>query len=93
MKKSVLWLLITLAFSYWTIFAQENIPDAAQIDIKDEIIEGEAANLTITMIKDESIMSSYTWTIFISISEENWQLLKCNGNTKMCKHDLYIYQP
>ena len=92
MKKSVLWLLITLAFSYWTIFAQENIPDAAQIDIKDEIIEGEAANLTITMIKDESIMSSYTWTIFISISEENWQLLKQTEYTlpNLWKYEFHI---
>lgn len=76
MKKVVLWLFVSLIFSFWAIFAQEILPDEANIEIKNPIIEWEAANLNITMIKNWSKMSSYTWTIIIMIMEEWWSILK-----------------
>ena len=75
MKKSVLWLLISLVLGCWSIFAQQIFPDEATIEVKNPIIEWEAVNLKITMMRNWSPMTSYTWTIIAMITEENGSLL------------------
>ena len=81
MKKFALWILTFIWLGFWTIFAQNILPDEAIIDIKSPIIQWEAANLTVTMMKNGSKMSSYVWTILITITEENWSPLKANDYT------------
>ena len=81
MKKFILWMLTVIWLGFWTLFAQSILPDEAKIDIKNPIIQWEAANLTVTMMKNGSKMSSYVWTILITITEENWSPLKANDYT------------
>lgn len=81
MKKFILWMLTVIWLGFWTLFAQSILPDEAKIDIKSPIIQWEAANLTVTMMKNGSKMSSYVWTILITITEENWSPLKANDYT------------
>lgn len=88
MKKYVLWLFISLILGCWSIFAQEILPDSATIDIKNPIIEWEAANLKITMMRNWSPMTSYTWTIIILISEENWGIL---NKSEYTLPNLWVY--
>ena len=79
MKKIVLGILTTLWLWIWTIFAQNTIlPDEAEITVKSPIMEWEAANLAITMMKNGSKMTNYTGTIYISIEDSNWSPLKSN---------------
>lgn len=74
-------MLTVIWLGFWTLFAQSILPDEAKIDIKSPIIQWEAANLTVTMMKNGSKMSSYVWTILITITEENWSPLKANDYT------------
>lgn len=87
MKKAVLGMLVSLGLSFWFIFASI-IPDSAEIWIKDQIIQWEAANLTITVMKDWSKMSSYTWTVFMMLTEQDWWFLSPNEYTLP---NLWIY--
>jgi len=82
MKKVVLGILSVIWLGFWTIFAQNIIlPDSAEISVKDPVIEWEATNLSITMMKNWSKMSNYTWTVYFTIEEENWSVLKHNEFT------------
>ena len=76
MKKFILWIIVSLGcFMSWIIFA-DNIPDNVDIQVKDTLIQWEATNLTITMIKNGQTMTSYTGMIWIEITDENWNPLK-----------------
>ena len=83
MKKFLLGISIFTWLGLWTIFAQDNsiLPDEAEINVKSPIIEWEATNLSVTMMKDGIKMSNYTGTIRFSIENENWESLKINEYT------------
>ena len=70
MKKFALGILTTLLLCFWAIFADNILPDGVQIDVKSPIIQWEATNLKITMMKDWTRMSSYVWTIWMEIVDE-----------------------
>ena len=76
MKKFALGILTFIWLGFWTIFAQNILPDSANIEVKSEIIEWEATNLAVTMMKNGSKMSNYDWTVYFTIEEENWTPLK-----------------
>lgn len=75
MKKFILWIVSICCLISWVIFA-DNIPDNADIQVKDPLIKWEAANLTITMMKNNQTITSYTGMIWIEITDENGNLLK-----------------
>ena len=54
------------------------LPDSAEISVKDTIIEWEAVNFKVTIIKNWSVMTSYDGDIRILITDENWNKLKDN---------------
>lgn len=81
MKKLTIWILGFILLGFWTIFAQNILPDSAEISVKNTINEWEATNLTITMMKDGLKMSSYVGSIYITIEDENWKTLKTNEYT------------
>lgn len=82
MKKFALLVLSCLWLGFWSILAQNNIiPESAEITVKSPIIQWEATNLTITMIKNWSKMNSYNWTILMQITDERWVLLNENEYT------------
>ena len=81
MKKIILGILTFISLWFWTLFAESILPDEAKIDVKSQIIQWEAANLSITMLKNWSKMSSYVGGIYISIVDENWKPLKANEYT------------
>lgn len=81
MKKFALWILAFIWLGFWTLFAQNILPDEAKIDVKSPIIQWEATNLTITMLKNWSKMSSYAGTIYITLTDENWTPLNKNDYT------------
>ena len=81
MKKLSRWILTFILLWFWAIFAQNILPDSAEIEVKDTIMEWEAANLSVTMMKNGSKMSNYEWTIYFTIEEENWNALKNNEYT------------
>lgn len=81
MKKTVLWIFISSFFGIWTIFAQNLLPDEAEIEVKNPITQWEATNLTITMKKNWDRMTSYMWSIFIMITDENWKAINQNEYT------------
>lgn len=76
MKKFVLWIITTLWLGFWMIFAQNILPDSAEISVKDPIIMWEATNLKVTMIKNWSKMSNYDWTIWMIVTDLDWKALK-----------------
>ena len=78
MKKFIAGILWFILLGFWTIFAQDILPDSAEISVKSTINEWEATNLTITMMKDGSKMSSYMGSIYITIEDTNWKTLKTN---------------
>lgn len=80
MKKFALGILAFIWLGFWTIFAQ-NVPDSAEISVKDPIIVWEATNLKITMMKNWSKMTNYNGTIWIEITEENWMPLQNSNYT------------
>lgn len=81
MKKAILGIIISLWLSASCIFAQSNMPDSAKIEVKSPIIQGEATNLKITVMKNDAPMSSYTGTIYIMLYNEDWLPLQSNDFT------------
>lgn len=88
MKKPLLWLLLLFWFGLWTIFAQNLLPDSAEIEVKSPIKQWEATNLKINMKKSWMDMKSYTWTILIEITDENGGMLRENEYTLL---DRWMY--
>lgn len=72
MKKFALWILTTLLLCFWAIFADNILPDGVEIEVKSPVIQWEATNLKITMMKDGAKMSSYVGTIWMEIVDEDW---------------------
>jgi len=73
----VLGILTFIWLGFWVMLAQNTIlPDSANIEVKSEIIEWEATNLAVTMMKNWSKMNNYDWTVYFTIEEENWTPLK-----------------
>ena len=81
MKKIVLGILASIWLWFWTIFAQNILPDSAEITVADEVIMWEATNLKVTILKNESRMTSYLWTILMFVTEEDGTPLKENEFT------------
>ena len=81
MRKIIIGVLTFLWLWFWALFAQNILPDEAQIDVKSPVIQWEATNLSITMLKNWSKMSSYRGTIYISIADEAWLPLSRNDYT------------
>lgn len=81
MRKIIIGVLTFLWLWFWALFAQNILPDEAQIDVKSPIIQWEATNLSITMLKNWSKMSSYKGKIYITITDENWGRLNKNDYT------------
>ena len=82
MKKFVLGILAFMWLGGCVIFAQSNIlPDSAEIWVKNTIMEGEATNLSVTMMKNGSKMTNYAGTIYFTIEQEDWSALKSNEYT------------
>ena len=77
---------------FWTIFAQNILPDEAEISVKSPIMEGEATNLSITMMRNGSQMKDYTGSIFISIIDKDEKMLKSN-EYKLPDWDTYTFLP
>lgn len=79
MKKFLLGLSILFGVTVWFIFAQNNIlPDSAEITVKSPMKQWEAANMTITMMKNWSKMSTYNWEILMRITDEEWRIININ---------------
>jgi len=76
MKKFVIGFLAFIWLGFSTIFADEILPNDVDIEIKSPLIQWEATNLKITMLRDGQPLSSYTWTIWIDIVDENWSPLR-----------------
>jgi len=82
MKKFVLGILAFMWLGGCVIFAQSNIlPDSAEIWVKNTIMEWEATNLSVTMMKNGSKMTNYAGTIYFTIEQEDWSALKSNEYT------------
>ena len=92
MKKLVLGILTFMWLGFWTIFAQTVTiaPDSAEISVADEIVMWEATNLKVTILKNDSKMSSYQWTILMFVTEEDWTPLKENEFT-LPSNGIYTY--
>jgi len=90
MKKFVLGILAIMWLSFWNIFAQNILPDSAEIEVKSPIMEWEAANLSITMMRNWSRMTNYDGSIYITIQDENWARLKSN-EYKLPNWDIYTF--
>ncbi len=79
MKKILVWILFILSIGFWIIFADALYPDSADIGVKSSIIQWEATNLSITMMKNWSQMTTYTGMIYITIQkEDSWEILNNN---------------
>jgi hypothetical protein len=68
------------------------LPDSAEISVKNTIIEWEAVNLKVTMLKNGSKMTSYNGTIRIIVTDEDWYMLKDDEYT-VYSHWMYTYLP
>lgn len=91
MRKFILWALTFIWLGFWTIFAQNNVlPDEAKIEVKSPIIQWEATNLTVTMMKNWSKMTPYEWTIYISVTDKDGFQLNPNEYT-VPKQWLYTF--
>jgi len=93
MKKFVLGILAFIWLGFWTIFAQNSniLPDSAEIEVKSEIVMNEATNLKVTIMKSDSPMKTYKWTIRILVTDLNWNKLKDNEYTVPSQW-LYTFQ-
>ena len=91
MKKFVLGILTTLCLWFWAIFADTILPDDVKIEVKSPVIQWEATNLTITMMKDWLKMSSYTWTIWMEILDENWNSTVLDNEYKLPNNWWYSF--
>lgn len=79
MKKFLFGVFVLFCASIWYIYAQSVImPDSAEIDIDDTIIQWQATNMSITMMKAWSKMSAYTWEILMKITDEKGWFLNSN---------------
>ena len=65
------------------------MPDNAEISVEDTIIVWKATNLKITILKDWSTMTTFSGAIRITITDENWNILKENEYTLT---SLWVYQ-
>ena len=65
MKKIVLGILAFVGIGFWTIFAQNITPDNVEIEVKTPVIQWEATNLRITMMKNWAKMTTYNGTIYM----------------------------
>ena len=90
MKKFILGILASIWLGFWTIFAQ-NIPDSAEISVKDPIIVWEATNLKITIMKNWSKMNSYNGTIIIQITEEDWTTNLKDSDAVLPSNSVYTF--
>lgn len=84
----LIWIIIWWGITYYlTRFIKNNnyfqpewcncsSPDYAQVKIQDTIIEREATDFEITIMKDKWLMNFYTGTILIIITDEDWETLK-----------------
>ena len=91
MRKFILCALTFIWLGFWTIFAQNNVlPDEAKIEVKSPIIQWEATNLTVTMMKNWSKMTPYEWTIYISVTDKDGFQLNSNEYT-VPKQWLYTF--
>ena len=81
MKKFAFGILASIwLVCFWFVFAQ-SIPDNVEISVKDPLTVWEATNLKITMMKNWSKMTTYKWTIRITVTDQNWKILKSNEYT------------
>ena len=92
MKKFVLGILTALWLWIWTIFAQNILPDSAEIEVKNPIIEWEATNLAVTIMKNWSKMNNYEGTVYFTIEEADWTALKPNEYT-LPNGSIYSFVP
>ena len=94
MKKFTVWTLLAslLSLCIWVVLAQNVFPDSAEITVKGTILEWEATNLWVTMMKNGSKMSNYNGTIRFSIEDENWLSLSSNEYT-LPNNWLYEFSP
>lgn len=60
----------------WKKYGYVLLPDSVEISVKDKVIEWEAVDLSVTIIKGWKIMNNYEGTIFLSIVDENWDFRK-----------------
>ena len=89
MKKFVLGILTSLWLWFWIIFAQNILPDSAEIEVKSPIYENEAANLKFTMMKNDTKMTNYNWVITYKIIDQDWRELT---TTECTLPDNWFYQ-
>ena len=97
-----LWRFLQLWYSWTNYYTEDTLhqyvdyndykllPDSAEISVKDTIIEWEAVNFKVTILKNWSIMTSYNGSILIVITEEDWTMLKANEYT-VYNYWLYTY--
>lgn len=57
------------------------LPDNIEISVEDKVIEWEAVNLSLTIIKDWEKMDDYEGTVYLSIVGEDWVPLKSSECT------------
>lgn len=74
------------------MFAQNVQPDKAEITVKNPVIKWEATNLEIAMTKNGSPVSSYNGSIYMTITDEDWNNLKENEYTLPNRWS-YIFEP
>lgn len=78
MKRILFVLFALFLWCVWFTFAQNILPDSAEISVKSPIIQWEATNMTITMMKNWSKMSSYNWEILMRVTDEEWKIININ---------------
>ena len=81
MKKVLFGILAFIWLGFSVIFADDIVPNDVDIEVKSPLIQWEATNMKITMIKDWQPLSSYSGTIWIEIVDEDWNPLKENEYT------------
>ena len=98
----LIWIIVCWVTTYYLIlFIEKNnnfqpewcncsSPDYAQIKMQDIIIEGESTDFEITIMKDKWWMSSYTGSILIIITDEDWETLK-DSEYFITQHWLYTF--
>lgn len=92
MKKFVLGILAFVWLGFWTIFAQNITPDNVEIEVKTPVIQWEATNIKITMMKNWAKMTTYNGTIYMWITEENWNAVR-DSEYVLPNNWLYTFEP
>lgn len=67
------------------------LSDSAEITVEKNMVVWEATNLKITMMKDWSIMTWYTWTIIMMVTDESWAILY--SSEYELNHGMYTFLP